>query len=71
MTFSSVRTVLDIDGIPVTVEYIRERPSLWPFHSDKCTVLDVHIEPCYLAPLRSDQVECLLAIARQLTEGVR
>lgn len=68
MTYSHIRTVMDIDGIPVTVEYVRERPPLWPFQRDRCTILDLSIEPIYLRALTSDQVERAVSIARQVIE---
>jgi len=68
MTYSHIRTVLDIDGIPVTVEYIRERPTLWPAQRDRCTVLDLSIDPLYCRALTLTQVEHALSVAKQVME---
>jgi len=68
MTYSHIRTVLDIDGIPVTVEYVRERPPLWPLHRDRCTVLDLSIDPLYCRALTINQVEQALSVAKQVIE---
>lgn len=69
MTYTYVRTRLDFGELIVTVDYVRERHPLYPFHSDRCTVMDMSLDPNDIKALTVAQVEDVLLIAKRLVEG--